>query len=151
MSTPHPDLPAAMIAWLRASPGVAAAFAENAAVPATTKFWADAARPGVTLPWAVYEELGADLQPMTAARGAVCTIETGVVRFTIAAAGKKAARDLGRLIATTLDDAPLLFTDGRLMYLRAGSTRFQHADAAPACPAPYARIVDFEFMVQRTS
>ncbi|SIN70111.1 hypothetical protein SAMN05444166_0235 [Singulisphaera sp. GP187] len=72
-----PDLPAAMIAWLRASPSVVAAFAENTASPTTTKFWADEARRGVGLPWAVYEETGSDLIYMTATESVAPSIETG--------------------------------------------------------------------------
>lgn len=151
MSTAYPDLPAAMIGWLRASPGVVTAFAEDTNAPTTTKFWADAARPGAALPWAVYEELDGDVQSMTAARGLACSIETGTVRFTIVASGKKLARDLGRLVVKALDDAPLLFADGRLMYLRAQSTSFQPvANITPASPTAYARVVNFGFMVQRT-
>jgi len=152
MSTAHPDLPAAMIGWLRASPSVVTAFAENTNALATTKFWADAARPGVALPWAVYEERDGEVQSMTAARGMTCSIETGIVRFTIVAPAKKLARDLGRLVVKALDDAPLLFADGRLMYLRAQSASFQPvADIAPASPTAHARVIDFRFMVQRTA
>jgi hypothetical protein len=151
-SGPAPDLLAAVVARLRASPGVVAAFAENTASAATTKFWAEAARQGVVLPWAVYEEIDGDIQYMTQAAGVSNTIETGAVRFVIVAAGKKAARDLGRLVSSTLDDAPLVFDDGILMYLRAKKPYFvPAADIAPENPTAYARAVVFEFMVNRTA
>jgi hypothetical protein len=147
-----PDLMAAVVARLRASPSVVAAFAENTASAATTKFWADAARQGVVLPWAVYEEIEGDIQYMTQAAGTSNTIETGAIRFVIVSAGKKAARDLGRLVSGTLDDAPLVFDDGILMYLRAKKPFFVPvADIAPENPTAYARVVVFEFMISRAA
>jgi hypothetical protein len=150
MSTAYPDLPAAMIAWLRASPNVVAAFSENTASPATTKFWADEARQGTLLPWAVYEEIDGDIQYMTTAGGVRNTIEAGVVRFIVVGEGKKATRDLGRLLTRTLDDAPLLFADGNLMYLRAKKPSFVSVkDVIGDIPNAYARMVIFETMVNR--
>ncbi|SIN70650.1 Protein of unknown function [Singulisphaera sp. GP187] len=145
-----PDLPAAMIAWLRASPSVVAAFAENTASPTTTKFWADEARRGVGLPWAVYEETGSDLIYMTVTESVAPSIETGQIRFTVVSAEKKRTRDLGRLVAETLNDAPLVFDDGLLMNLRARtpfSVPIEHVSADH--PAAYARVIVFDFMVNR--
>src|SRR5438094_849747 len=112
-----------MIGHLRASPAVVSGFAEDTTSPGTTKFWADAARRGVALPWAVYEELGGEVRAMTRAGGVAHAIEAGRVRFTVVAEGKAAARELARLLARTLDDAPLVFSDGVLMYLRARAPR----------------------------
>lgn len=152
MSTAYPDLPAAMIGWLRASPNVVAAFAENTASEATTKFWADSAKQGVQLPWAIYEEIEGDIQYMSEAADVRNTIETGVVRFIVVSPGKKTARDLGRLLTKTLDDAPLLFADGILMYLRAKKPFFVPiADVVADSPTGYARVVIFEAMVNRTA
>lgn len=151
MATAYPDLPAAMIGWLRSQPTIVAAFGEDTSAPATTKFWADAARQGVALPWAVYEEVDGELAAMTAAGGVTCRIETGLVRFVVVAEGKRAARDLGRMVMKGLDDAPLVFDDGRLMYLRARRPFFAPAGTlAPNSPGASARVVVFETMVQRT-
>lgn len=151
MSTPYPDLPAAIIGWLRANPTVVAAFAENTASPATTKFWADAARRGVALPWAVYEEASSDLLFMTVTGTVAPSIETGQLRFKVVAAEKKQARDLGRLLAETLNDAPLVFDDGLLMNFRARSSFFVPVETCCADhPNAYARVILFDFMVNRS-
>lgn len=151
MSTTYPDLPAAMIGWLRASPAVIAAFAENTAAPASTKFWADSARRGVALPWAVYKEPRSDILYMTVTGSAVPSIETGEIRFKVVSAEKKEARDLGRLLAETLNDAPLEFSDGLLMHLRARTPFFVPVETiGPDHPTAYARVIVFDFMVNRS-
>ncbi len=152
MPPSYPDLPAAMVGWLRAQPTVVAAFAEDTSSATTTKFWADAARQGVSLPWAVYEEVEGDLTYMTAAGGITSSLDSGKVRFLIVAEGKKTARDLGRMVTTVLNDAPLAFADGTLMLLRARKPFFVPvAKVAPHCPNAYARVIVFETMVQRNS
>lgn len=152
MSTLYPDLPAALVGWLRSQPTVVAAFGEDTTALATTKFWADLARPGVNLPWAVYEEVEGEVTSMTAAAGVTCSLETGTIRFVVVAQGKKAARDLGRTITRALNDAPLVFADGVLMYLRARKPSFAPVGSlAPGNPNAYARVVVFETMVQRQS
>ncbi len=111
----------------------------------TTKFWADAARQGVSLPWAVYEEVEGDLTYMTAAGGITSSLDSGKVRFLIVAEGKKTARDLGRMVTTVLNDAPLAFADGTLMLLRARKPFFVPvAKVAPHCPNAYARVIVFD-------
>lgn len=152
MSTAYPDLPAAMVGWIRGQPSVVAAFGEDTTALSTTKFWGDEARAGVSLPWAVYEEIEGDTEYMTAAGGVTSSIETGMVRFVVVAEGKKVARDLGRMLVKALNDAPLVFADGSLMLLRARKPSFAPVgDLAPNCPNAYARIIAFDTMVQRSS
>ncbi|WP_406699229.1 hypothetical protein V5E97_10165 [Singulisphaera sp. Ch08] len=151
-SETYPDLPAAMIGHLRATPAVVTAFGENRAALATTKFWADSARRGVILPWAVYEETDSDITYMTTTGSVAPSIETGQIRFKVVSDEKKMARDLGRLLAETLNDAPLVFDDGLLMNLRA-RTPFS-VPIAHVCadhPTAYARVIVFDYMVNRSS
>ena len=112
MADAYPDLPAAMIGWLRAQTTIVSAFAEDTSALATTKFWADAARQGVALPWAVYEEVEGDAAYMSATGGVTTRLESGLIRFVVVAEGKQAARDLARLLTLALNDAPLAFADG---------------------------------------
>lgn len=145
-----PDLPAAAIAWLRATPAVVSAFGEDTSAKATVKFHADKAWQGVRLPWATYVEIDGDVQYMTGAGGVTNTIETGAVRFIVVSEDKKATRDLGRLLTQTLDDAPLVFDDGELMYLRAKKPFFVPvAEVTDNAPSAYALVIIFETVVNR--
>lgn len=140
-----PDLLAAMIAHLRATPEVVSAFGEDTTSAASTKFHADAARKA-ELPWAVYEEVGSDTMYMTG----TASIETGKIQFAVIASAKKQARDLARLVAEALDEADLVFDDGQLMNLRAGP-QFAVPIAAilPGSATGFSHVVVFDFMVQR--
>jgi hypothetical protein len=152
VTTAYADLPSAMLGRLRAMPTVVAAFAEDISATSTTKFWADFAPTGVSLPWAIYEELGGDVQYMTPARGHVSSIETGQVRWRIVGQGRKAVRELGRILAAALNDGPLLFAAGQLMELRARRPSFAPAaDIAPGAPHAVVRVVVFDYMLSRTT
>jgi hypothetical protein len=141
-----------VLGWLRAQPTIVSAFAEDTSSIATTKFWGDEARQGVALPWAIYEEVEGDIMYMTSAGGATASIESGLLRFLVVAEGKKAARDLGRMLTRALNDAPLVFQDGVLMLLRARKPSFVPVgDLAPGVPNAYARLIVFETMVQRST
>lgn len=152
MSTAYATLAEAMIGRLRAMPTIISAFGENTNTRATTKFWADVAESGVNLPWAVYEEIEGDIQHMTAVAGRVSSIETGQVRWVVVAEGRKAARDLGRMLINVLNDAPLAFSDGQLMEFRARKPFFAPVgDLAPGAPRAAARVVVFDYMLSRGS
>ena len=152
MTVAYASLPEAMVGRLRSMPSVVAAFGEDTSALATTKFWADFAEAGVQLPWAVYEELDGDVMYMTPAAGRVASIESGQIRWTIAGEGRKAVRDLGKLIVTVLNDAPLLFTDGQLMDLRARKPFFvPAANFAPNVPHAAVRVLVFDYMLSRTT
>jgi hypothetical protein len=152
VTTAYADLPSAMLGRLRSMPTVVSAFAEDTSLASTTKFWADFAPAGVILPWAVYEEVDGDIQYMTPRAGHVASIETGQVRWTIVGEGRRAVRDLGRVLATVLDDAPLEFAGGQLMEIRARKPFFAPVrDLAPGTPHAVARVVVFDYMLSRTT
>lgn len=141
----YANLPDAMIAHMRATPALVAAFGDVPAVLATDKFWPVPVRTGVDLPWAVYEDGGGDVQYTTGEAG----IETSAIRFVVVADGKDAALALVRLLAATLTDPPLVFDDGLLMYFRPGSPSVVPIGTlAPECPNAYAYGVTFSTMTQ---
>lgn len=145
----YPDFPSAIIAHLRGTPAVVAAFGEDTSAHATTKFWADVTPTKVNLPWATYEETGSEFMYMTGTPPP--SIETGQLRFITVTEEKKEARDLGRLLAETLNDAPLVFDDGLLMYLRAKAPFFVPiGNILPGASTGYSIVLVFDFMVQRS-
>lgn len=143
-----PDLLAAIIAHLRATPAVVAAFGEDTSAEVSTKFFADGAWHEAQLPWLVYEETGSDYMYMTGDNAP--SIETGQLLFKCVSKYKKEARDLGRLVASTLNEAPLVFDDGLLMNLRAKTPFFTPAsNIFPGSPTGFVCGLVFDFMVER--
>lgn len=149
MSVAYANLLDAMVAHMRASPSLVAAFGDTGtATTATDKFWPTPVRPDVQLPWAVYEDVGGPTQYMTGP----ASIESGAIRFVVVAAGKDKARSLARMLMSVLNDAPLQFMDGLLMYFRASGspTAVPITSVLPDCPNGYAYGVTFDTMVQGT-
>lgn len=146
MSTAYANLLDAMVGFMRGTPNLVAAFDDQGpSVPAKDKFWPSPVRTGVELPWAVYEDGGGDVTYMTGP----ASIETSAIRFAVVADGKDAALSLVRLLVKTLNDAPLVFMDGRLMYFRAGSPSvIPVSSILPDCPNGYAYSVVFNAMTQ---
>lgn len=148
MSVAYANLLDAMLGFMRGSPGLVAAFGDTGTtIPSTDKFWPSPVRTGVDLPWAVYEDGGGDVTYTTGP----ASIETGAIRFAVVANGKDAAYALVKLLVKVLNDAPLVFMDGRLMYFRAGSPSVIPVSSITAdCPNGYAYSVVFSTMVQGT-
>jgi hypothetical protein len=146
----NPDLPSAIIAKLRATPAVVSAFGEDTSSTATTKFHADVAHKA-ELPWCVYEEIGEDPRPVSVdSEGLTNYFCQGRIAFTVVASGKKEARTLADLIASTLNDAPLTFDDGELLEFRTEANRARpDPDIGPGSPAMFQRVVVFLYMCQR--
>lgn len=144
----HANLLDAMVAHMRADATLVAAFGDVPAVLATDKFWPTPVRPGVELPWAVYEDGGGNASYTTGP----ASIEDSAIRFVVVGDGKDTALALARLLIATLNDAPLVFDDGLLMYFRAtGAPSVVPITSITAdCPNGYAYGVTFSTMVQRT-
>lgn len=146
MSVAYGNLLDAMVGWLRSTPAVVAAFGDDPSSLETDKFGPIPLRKA-DLPWAAYADVGGEVQYMTSND----TIETGGLQFVVVANGKDIAESLVRLLVKTLNDAPLVFMSGRLMYLRAGSpSAVPVGDLAPNCPNAYAYAVTMNSMVQGT-
>lgn len=149
MSVAYANLLDAMLGHMRGSPGLVAAFGDTGtAVPATDKFWPAPVRDGVSLPWAVYQDVGGNTTYTTGP----ASIEEGAIRFIVAADGKDTANRLAKLLVKTLNDAPLIFMDGLLMYFRAAGppTAVPISEVLPNCPNGYAYGVTISTMVQST-
>lgn len=149
MSVAYANLLDAMVAHIRGVPNVVAAFGDTGTANlATDKFWPSPVRKGVELPWAVYEDGSQGTQYTTGA----ASIESSVIRFLVVAAGKDAALTLARMLLKALNDAPLEFMEGRLMYFRASGppTVQPVTEIAPDCPNAYAYGIAFDVMTQMT-
>lgn len=149
MSVAYANLLDAMLGHIRGSPGLVAAFGdEGPSVPAKDKFWAAPVRDGVELPWAVYQDVGGNATFTTGP----ASIEEGSIRFVVTADGKDTANRLAKLLVKTLNDAPLVFMDGLLMYFRATAppTSVLISEVLPNCPNGYAYGVTFSVMTQST-
>lgn len=113
----NPDLESAIIAALAASSSLSTAFGHSTGTP---KYFADLAEADTDLPCLVYtdgeedaeyesEDLADDLTPYT---------DAGEITIAIYAAGEAEALDLGDQVQAVLFDAPLIFDDGTLLYIR---------------------------------
>jgi len=152
MTVAYADLPAAMIGHLRDQPTIVAAFGEDTSAPATTKLWGDEVRAGVAMPWAVYEEIDRKTTDMTAAGGVVNRLNDLTIRWTVVGEGKQAVRQLAEMLIDGLNDAPLLFEGGKLMYFRStsGPIFVPNQGIAPSTPSAYVAVVVFSAMVSST-
>jgi hypothetical protein len=144
-----PDLVAAVVARLRAYPGVAAAFGDSAGSP---KFWAGNVLGSPGLPWLRVERPLGHRQYFSFGN----FIERGQLQLSLFAAGRTQAQALSDRIAKgqpgdapgALDDPPLVFHGGRLMKFRLQSPSFD-PDTGPGVgtPAVYHRILLFNYMI----
>lgn len=145
MTTAYADLPAAMVGYLRSQPSVVSAFGDDTSSLATKKFWGDAVRPGVNLPWAVYDEPDSQTMWMTEANGVKPFLRDATIRFLIVGEGKSNVRSLADMLTKTLNDAPLQWTGGALLNFREKQASFVPVgDLAPNATDAYARVVLFD-------
>lgn len=111
------DLLEALAAYLDAQDALVSAFAGSASSP---KFWADVAPLGIQLPLLVFaEHAEPERYESPDGSGTVGVVEEGEVELAVYAATKAQARQLRRALVAALDDAPLRFATGTLLYLRA--------------------------------
>ncbi len=100
------------------------AFGENlAANPPMYKLFGDWNSTKSPMPYLVYQEVfeGTGDYESADPTGLIHGYPQGRFQVSIFAAGKKQGRDLARLVAWTLNDAPLTFADGVLLELRLDS------------------------------
>lgn len=130
------DLLEAAIAYLGASPAVAAALPGGV--------WGDEAPAGAALPFAVLSEPEGDSD--NESLGA--SIETATLQLSVFAADKAAARAIRRTLAALLSDAPLTFAAGALLHLRAdGRTGMKDPDRGPGGRDVWQEVQLFEAVV----
>lgn len=146
------DLIAACIAWLRSKPEITAAFGDAPTSASTTKFVSDLELPTSKMPYAIFSEpMEHETYETPDQTGRFSSLVTGYFVITVLWTEKQTSRKLADLVAASLQDAPLVFTDGVLMYLRRSERR------SPIVTTPgadeegtrYKRIIEFEYRIER--
>jgi hypothetical protein len=153
----NPDFRSAVVAWLLADSAIVSAFGSTAAMP---KIWGDWAGPTSTgtspiEPYAVtivpqdhesYEtgtnQGGVDIPPDTS------SVIEGMLVIAVFAEGRVAADALAVQVGDALQDAPLEWNNGGLMYLRRTSHTYPiitaiGPDGAPISTPSYAQMKFF--------
>ena len=135
-----------MVAWLGQNSAVTSAFGG-------TPFYAETVTPEVAYPYAYYEEPSEDETFQSRDQsGQVQYFGRGEITWNVVTSGKLTSRQLGNLIGSALNDAPLTFLDGTLLELRWSnpwSQPIRELGAANNIPA-FRRVLVFTYMVQRT-
>lgn len=119
------DLVAACIAWLRLNVAIVAAFGDTIQ---TEKFGSDLAARGTSPPYLEFFEPEEDETYETIdATGLPSSVTYGLLGMEIIgsqAMGKLGTRQLAEQVVAALNDAPLTFLDGVLLYLRRANRRY---------------------------
>jgi hypothetical protein len=151
-STQPPDLVAACIAWLRLSPTIVAAMGETATVE---KFFSDYTTRSTAPPYlAFYEPEETEGYESLDTTGLTSALTDGLLAFELVAPqslGKLGTRQLAEAIVSRLNDAPLTFADGTLVYFRRSERRFPtFREAGSGTNAVvWKRVCEFTFKIER--
>ena len=144
------DIIAASIDWLRQSAAIVSCFGD---VKGTAdKFASDAEPPGIDPPYAVFHE-PEEVESFETTNGiAVSSLVDGVYRVEVFGTGKLLTRRLSEAVADRLNDAPLLFTNGDLIYLRRSARKYPTLEVPGTGTnvAMFKRMVEFEYQFERT-
>lgn len=103
------------------------------------------------LPYVLIDEPGEDRTYFTPVSGLQARpfLATGTLTITAVAASRVQAEQISDLIASTLHDAPLVWTGGKVLVLRLASARFASTpEPGPGSPTMFVRVLDFSFMYQ---
>ncbi len=148
------DLIDAVIGAIEAETAITEPFGDTwdqATQTGVAKFFADFA-PSVDLPYCVIGELGETYDYMTRSAGGAVVNYTapGQMMFSIFAAERLQARQLGFTIAKVLNDATLLLDSGeQVMEFRMIRSQFNPIpQVGPGSPAVFNRVFIFEYMFQ---
>lgn len=148
-----PDLPAAIMLWLRQSPQIVAKFGDSLTTP---KFFGDRATWNKLpdMPYLVYDEIyeGNPTYESADQFGVVHETPTGQFQIAIFTKNKIDGRNLARMIKNRLNDAPLFFQDGWLLELRWESELSIPGDGTigpGSAPTYYQRVMTFLYCVER--
>jgi hypothetical protein len=108
--------------------------------------------PRTDLPYAVFDEpMEVEHYESRDGSNRYSSLVEGAFHLTVYDAEKLAVRKRADMVAASLQDAPLVFTDGELLYLRRSERRFPTATVPPAGGGAtlYKRIVEFTYMIER--
>jgi hypothetical protein len=141
------DLEEALQAYLRSSAGLIAAFGK-------ADFFGDLEPAGTALPYLVFTDSGDETASYQTESddGSIGVNDYQTLQLTVYAASRAAARRLRRAVEKTLNDAPLLFTQGTLLYFRrAGRLVQKDPDPGPDGLDVWAGILTFAAITERTT
>lgn len=143
-----PDLIAAIITRLRATPAIVTGFGDGASTP---KFFADEAQGQPALPYMRIEELGESESGQTADGGGIVYFDSrGQVRLDVYGIGKQTTRQLQRSLISALTDAALTNSDAAVLYFRPAIPIMPPVpDIAPDGPQCYRASVTFDYILDR--
>lgn len=151
-STLPDDLVAAAIAWLRLNPTIVAALGDAV----TPKFASDAEPRNQSPPYLVFYEPDEDegyesIDSVRNQASSVCEGRLGMELVCPAATGKLGTRQLAETITAALNDAPLTFADGVLIYLRRTQRHFPTIrETGPgANTVVWKRVIEFKYFIER--
>jgi hypothetical protein len=146
------DLIAACIAWLRSKPEVVAMFGDVASSSTLLKFTSDVEPPRTGMPYAVFNE-PEEVEHYETEDGSRRLSSTvyGAFQINVYAREKLLVRQYADSIGEALNDAPLVFTDGVLVYLRRSERLFKSMTTPGPTPdvTAFKRIVEFNYVIER--
>ena len=143
------DLVAAAIAWLRLQPSIVAAFGDSTMTP---KFGSDLALTKTAPPYLEFSEPDEDESYESADyTGQPSSLTDGVLGLDLVGTGKLQVRLLAEQIAAELNDAPLTFTDGVLVYLRRTTRKYPtFRETGPGTNVViFKRYLEFDYKIER--
>jgi hypothetical protein len=144
-----PDLVAAVIAWIRQQPALVSAFGDS---PTTQKFGSDLAAPKTGYPYLNFFEPDEDESYETADQtGLVSSVADGTLALEIVASGKLQVRQLSEQVAAVINNAPLTFADGNLIYLYRTTRKFPTVTGTgPGTNVVvFKRYLEFDYKIER--
>lgn len=146
------DLIAACIAWLRQQPTIVAAFGDVKGSKTSQKFVSDVELPKTSPPFVVFNEpIEVESYETADGSGMRGSKVDGLFEIHVYATGKLDSRQKADTVAASLQDAPLQFTDGVLLYLRRTERKFPsfRSPGPDDDVALYHRIVEFHYIIER--
>ncbi len=144
------DLIDAVIAQLESVPAVTTAFGDTwdqVTQTGVAKFYSDPVDQ-IDPPWCQITEIGETYEFMTRAQGGLVNFTSpGQMTFSIWAADRLQARQLGIVIYKALNDYPLAWPGDELMTFRMTSSHFVPTQSTgPGVPIMFNRVFIFEYM-----
>ncbi len=148
-----PDILAASVVFLRANGVISTAFGDGST---TSKFWTDyAALTASTFqpdyPYLVFQEpQESETYESQSQTDNGSSLSDGIVDFDVMAPSKTSCRQLAILVAKALNDAPLEFEDGGLVYFRHVSKTFPLLTSIgiDGQATVYKRTTRFRFLIE---
>ena len=144
-----PDLVAAIIAWLRQQQAIVAAFGDSATTP---KFGSDLVSTKTAPPYLTFFEPDEDESYESADfTGLPSSLTDGTLGCDLVGTGKLQVRQLAEQVAAVVNDAPLTFQDGVLVYLRRTTRKFPtFTETGPGTNVLiYKRYMEFDYKIER--